>query len=123
VVSGLPSGRGASLKIILVLVNVGIQLCAAITLNAASSAVGIAYAAGIFVVLALNGARFLSWGMLNNRYSLSEVYPLTTLFFPILYAYSVVFKNVPIEPHKIVGICLISFGAACLTKVKGRDAN
>jgi drug/metabolite transporter (DMT)-like permease len=113
---------GNSVKLSLVLLNVGIQLFAAIILKSTSSAVGVAYAIGILFVLSLNGVRFLSWGMLNKYFSLSEVYPLTTLFFPVLYAYSVLFENVPIEIGKIVGICLISGGAVFLTRERGRYA-
>lgn len=63
-----------------------------------------------FVVLGLNVLRFLYWGFLLKKFNLSELYPLTALFFPLIYFYSIFIGESHCSLGKITGVLIIVFG-------------
>lgn len=108
------------MKLFLVLFNILIQLFSAIVLQLTLNLRGVMFYLMIGVVIFLNGMRFLSWGWLNRRFALSEIYPLTALFFPVLYVYSIISKEAILEVGKIIGVVLIFIGAAIINKASER---
>lgn|SRR5690606_15538813 len=100
------------LKIIYVLVFVLIGLGASISLNfAAKNNLDFNYLVFIyFLVLGLNVARFLYWGLLLKKFDLSKLYPLTALFFPLIYLYSIYNGEAILSPNKVIGVSIIILG-------------
>jgi multidrug transporter EmrE-like cation transporter len=64
----------------------------------------------IFLVLLLNLFRLIIWGFINKRYDLSKTYPVTTLFFPIIYVISLWKGETQLLGNKLVGMGLIIIG-------------
>jgi len=66
---------------------------------------------GVFVI---NVLRFVLWGVAHRRYPLSETYPLTSLFFPLMLVISWRYGD-PLGPKQILGTLLITGGVVWLT--------
>lgn len=66
-------------------------------------------ATALIVALGLNGLRFLVWGYANRRFPLSNTYPLTSLFFPVMLAVSYAYKD-PVTAAQWVGTIFITAG-------------
>lgn len=64
----------------------------------------------ILIVFVINLLKFMTWGWLNKRYDLSKTYPLTALFFPLIFIYAVVAGDTLMTTQKILGLCLILVG-------------
>lgn len=102
--------------IALVLVTVMFGVASAVILKEAALRPNLGRLAlsGVFaLVIAVNGARFLVWGYIHNRYPLSLSYPLTSMFFPLVLLLGY-FYGEPITWPKIVGVLLITGGTALL---------
>ena len=68
--------------------------------------------AGVLVcaVIALNIGKFLLWGLLNRKYDLSKTYPLTVIFFPLIYVISHYVDGTPFNTQKTIGVIVIISG-------------
>lgn len=69
---------------------------------------------GLAGVVLINLLRFWLWGMAHGRYPLSETYPLTSLFFPVMLLISWRYGE-PVGARQIFGTCLITLGVVWLT--------
>lgn len=89
-----------------------IGLSASITLNyAAKNEIDFQWVLVVyFVVLGLNVLRFLYWGFLLKKFNLSDLYPLTALFFPLIYFYSIYLGESQWSVGKITGVLIIVCG-------------
>ena len=102
--------------IVLVLITVMFGVASAVILKEAALRPELGWFALAIVfalVVAVNGARFVVWGYIHNRYPLSLSYPLTSMFFPLVLALGY-FYGEPITGPKIIGVMLITGGAAIL---------
>jgi hypothetical protein len=106
------------MKSILVLGFVIIGLAASITLNyAAKNNIEFWFLLIIYLlVLVLNIFRFIYWGFLLKKFDLSGLYPLTSLFFPLIYLYSIFNGEADYQISKIAGVCIIIFGILIFEK-------
>jgi multidrug transporter EmrE-like cation transporter len=68
---------------------------------------------GFSVVFLLNGVRLVIWMLANRKFPLSTIYPLTSLFFPIMLGISYAYGE-PVGPLKIIGTLLIASGVFSL---------
>jgi hypothetical protein len=64
----------------------------------------------LIVVVVLNGTKFVIWGALNKRFKLSDTYPLTALFFPLIFVFAIVSGDAELTLNKVAGLCLIVTG-------------
>jgi len=64
----------------------------------------------IIIVFVINVLKFMTWGWLNNRYDLSKTYPLTALFFPLIFIYAAMAGDTSMTAQKVLGLCLIMSG-------------
>lgn len=64
----------------------------------------------IAIVVFLNVVKFIIWGWLNQRYDLSKTYPLTALFFPLIFIYAILSGNSEVTINKIIGLITILIG-------------
>lgn len=64
----------------------------------------------VCVVIALNVGKFLLWGWLNNKYDLSKTYPLTVIFFPLIYVISHYVDGTPFNSQKTIAVIVIICG-------------
>ncbi len=71
-------------------------------------------AAGMAVVLALNGVRFGVWSLAHARFPIARTVPFGALFFPAMLPVAVAFGD-PVGPAEILGALLIAAGAAALS--------
>jgi drug/metabolite transporter (DMT)-like permease len=101
----------------LMLVAVALQISGAAALkllaDARTRASLVVLASGIAVVLAINAARLVVWGIAHRRFPLSTAFPLSSLFFPALLALAFLFGD-PIRTREIAGAALITAGSAWL---------
>jgi len=65
--------------------------------------------ASIGVVAALNGLRFLVWGVAHRKYPLSLSYPLSSMFFPMMLGVSYLYGD-PVQATQVLGTGLITVG-------------
>ncbi|MEM9003738.1 MAG: hypothetical protein AAGE59_09470 [Cyanobacteria bacterium P01_F01_bin.86] len=72
-----------------------------------SSLIGISI---ILAVFAINLVKFAAWGWLNKHYDLSKTYPLTAMFFPLIFVYAAVNDQSVITLQKLVGLIIILTG-------------
>lgn len=112
----------AMIKVSLVLFTVLITLLTAMLLNYGAKENNIfSINAGliIFLVLSINFLKFKIWGIIYNRYNLSESYPLVSLFFPLIYAVAIYNNEAVFELNKMVGILFIISGVFIMHSKKG----
>lgn len=64
----------------------------------------------IIMVVFLNIVKFFIWGWLNKHYDLSKTYPLTALFFPLIFIYAILNGNSEVTINKIIGLITILIG-------------
>ncbi|NOH04652.1 MAG: hypothetical protein HND47_23125 [Chloroflexi bacterium] len=64
---------------------------------------------GIGLVVFLNGVRMYVWMIANRRFSLSTMYPLTSIFYPLMLSVSCAFGE-QVTILQIFGAFLIAFG-------------
>ena len=65
---------------------------------------------GITFVLGLNVFKFIVWNFLHKRYDLSSTYPMTAIYFPLIYIISVFKAEVTVDILSIIGILFVFFG-------------
>lgn len=100
------------LLVALTLFNVCMQLGSALLLKLApdlDSGKFLWIGALVSVVLALNVARFLAWGVLHRRFPLSVAYPASALFFPGVIGMAWWFGEA-VGPLQIAGASLVMIG-------------
>lgn len=64
----------------------------------------------VIVVLLINIIKFLLWGNIHKKYLLSDSYPITAIFFPLIYIIAIFNGETQMEIKKTFGIVLILFG-------------
>ena len=95
-----------------VVVAVGLNIFNAVTLKLLASQNNpgwIAIVIGIGFVITLNGLRMLAWHFANKRFPLSTIYPLTSIFYPLMLVVSFYFKE-EISFYQIAGTVFITIG-------------
>lgn len=105
-----------------VLGAVGLNLLSAVAMKLLANRGGLGLLfllAGVGVVILLNGLRLLVWMFANKRFPLSTMYPLTSIFYPLMLIVSYYFGD-KISAYQIAGTFLITLGVFWLSwKVKG----
>jgi drug/metabolite transporter (DMT)-like permease len=105
------------LPILLVSTTIVLNLASAVLLKEAASSRDpalVSVAIVLFLVLALNLLRVFVWSAIHRRYPLSNSYPLTSLFFPIIMLISIYYGE-SIGWTEICGAILITLGVATLS--------
>ncbi len=64
----------------------------------------------IGLALLINILKFGLWGWIHRNYDISKSYPLTSIFFPLIFIISYWKGEVDITGFKLVGIALIVLG-------------
>ena len=106
-------------KVFMVLATVLVTLATAMLLNhgAKSAELFSLYGIGtVLVVLFINFIKFKVWGIIYQRYHLSESYPLTALFFPMVYFVAIINNEAVLEWTKVVGVVCIMAGTIIMNK-------
>lgn len=104
------------LALLLVSVAVGLNLVSAVVLKEAADkqcSSLLAIAALILLVASINLLRVALWAAIHKRFRLSDSYPLTSLFFPMILALSALYGE-EIGFTKIFGTALITLGVLLL---------
>lgn len=65
---------------------------------------------GIMLVFGLNVLKVILWGILHKKYDLSSTYPMTAIYFPLIYLVSVYKKEIEIDFFSLFGISLVFIG-------------
>lgn len=97
---------------LVVLTTVALQIGAALVLKALADhphTPMLMLAAGLALVVALNGLRFIAWGAAHKRFPLSLTYPLSAVFFPLMLLVSWQYGE-PVAVRQVVGTVLITTG-------------
>jgi drug/metabolite transporter (DMT)-like permease len=100
------------LLMIFVLGAVGLNISAAILMKLLANQTRIAILLlllGIGLVVLLNGLRLVVWMFANKRFPLSTMYPLTSIFYPLMLIVSYFFGE-KITSYQIFGTFLIALG-------------
>jgi hypothetical protein len=109
--------REAAMALLAVLITVLMTVATALLMGHASNArppMLILLAAVIAPVIVINMAKFWLWGWIHRRYPLSQTYPVSALFFPLIYVITLWTGEARLESAKIVAIILIVGGVALL---------
>lgn len=93
-----------------VFVHALIGVIAALTLNYHSRSGGVSFAVVYGFVIILHGLRFLIWNKLLAKNDLSKLYPLSSIFFPLLFIASILLRLDSLSFQKIIGVLLILIG-------------
>lgn len=104
------------LAILLVSVAVGLNLVSAVVLKEAADmkhASLLAIGTLLFLVIIINLVRVFFWAAIHKRFRLSDSYPLTSLFFPLILALSAIYGE-EIGFAKLIGTVLITLGVLIL---------
>lgn len=104
------------LATLLVSVAVSLSLVSAVLLKEAANmnqASLLVISALIFLVIVINLLRVVFWAAIHKRYRLSDSYPLTSLFFPMILALSALYGE-EIGIPKLIGTALITLGVLIL---------
>lgn len=104
--------------LVVVTATVLLGLLSAILLKEAASLQGLSWLVmGLFfgAVMFVNGLRFVLWGVAHRRHPISLTYPLSSLFFPLIFFVSHFFYGEPVTLNKIIGVVLIVLGVAVIT--------
>ena len=65
---------------------------------------------GLLIVLVLNSFKFIVWNFLHKRYDLSSTYPLTAIYFPLIYIISVLKKEMVVDAFSLIAIAFVFSG-------------
>jgi hypothetical protein len=65
---------------------------------------------GILFVLGLNVFKFIVWNFLHKRYDLSSTYPMTAIYFPLIYIISVIKGEIVVDMFSLIAILSIFLG-------------
>ncbi len=104
------------LPLLLVSIAVALNLLSAIVLKEAADMghPALLVIVGIIMLVALiNLLRVMFWAAIHRRFPLSDSYPLTSIFFPMILAISALYGE-SIGVGKIVGTLFITFGVVVL---------
>ena len=101
----------------LVFISVCINFSASIIMNFAAKhptfSISLIF---IGIALALNLIRFVYWGSIIKKYDLSHAYPITALFFPLIYFYSLYYEKEEFSFIKLLSVGIIILGVILLQK-------
>jgi multidrug transporter EmrE-like cation transporter len=103
----------AVFKYLVTLLTVALTVASSLLLNYAANGHGFARWFAmllVLVVIVINAFKFLAWGYLHKRFDLSKTYPLTAIFFPIIFIISCFHDEANFTPPKLVGVSLILVG-------------
>ncbi|MEZ9601404.1 hypothetical protein AB4232_21685 [Vibrio sp. 10N.286.46.A8] len=101
------------MRVVVVLLTVILTFITSVILSVAASKVElISFYGGLVVaiVVLINVVKFSIWGWLNNRYDLSKTYPLTAMFFPLIFIYAILIGDTDITVNKLFGLFVILLG-------------
>lgn len=111
-------------RYIAVFISVALTIGTALILRAATSfddtqiiIISMLIGAAFFV----NVLKFLLWGWLNKRYDLSKTYPLTVIFFPLIYVVSHYVDDTPFTAQKTLGILIVIVGLIVFERNKAES--
>jgi len=113
------------LVVILVGVAVGLSLLSAIVLKEAADMrhAPVAVIGGLIgLVIIINLMRVGFWSAIHKRFRLSDSYPLTSIFFPMILVLSALYGE-EIGLAKLVGTSLITLGVLILSDTKKLSAS
>ncbi|WP_413285379.1 hypothetical protein [Vibrio sp. MA40-2] len=105
------------MRILGVMFTVFLTLSTSILLDASTKLNSGSVLVVICVVVLINALKFVIWGKLNQYYDLSKTYPLTTLFYPLIFIYAIVFRGVDFELIKLFALIIIMSGIF-MTEIK-----
>ncbi|MBU1417909.1 MAG: hypothetical protein KKI15_05455 [Proteobacteria bacterium] len=108
------------LVILLVSVAVGLNLVSAVVLKEAAdmkNASLLVIVALVFLVVLINLLRLAFWSAIHKRFRLSDSYPLTSMFFPMILLLSALYGE-EIVIAKLIGTALITLGVLILMNGK-----
>ena len=101
------------LQLLLVSIAVALNLLSAIILKEAADlkhSTALIIMSILTLLVVLNLLRVLLWGAIHRRFPLSDSYPLTSIFFPMILVISALRYEEPITWGKIVGTLFIVLG-------------
>lgn len=101
------------MRILSVLFTVFLTFFTSILLSTAASRFELLSLLGglvIAIVVFLNVVKFFIWGWLNQRYDLSKTYPLTAIFFPLIFIYAIFTGSAELTINKVIGLIIILIG-------------
>jgi drug/metabolite transporter (DMT)-like permease len=108
-------------KILLVFSTVLVTLFTAVLLNYGAKQSSLISFIGLVIVsmvIVINVLKFVVWGKINKKYDLSESYPLTSLFFPLIYLVAIYNEEAQFQISKIIGVFFIFIGIWIMNKKK-----
>lgn len=111
------------LALLLVGVAVGLNLVSAVVLKEAADmrqASLLVVGSLILLVVFINVLRVFFWSAIHKRFRLSDSYPLTSLFFPMILALSALYGE-EIGIAKMAGTVLITLGVLVLMEGKNSE--
>ena len=114
-----------SFAILLVSIAVGLNLVSAIVLKEAADMQRsslLVIGTLIFLVILINLLRVVFWAAIHSRFRLSDSYPLTSLFFPMILVLSALYGE-EIGLAKLFGTGLITLGVLVLMVGEKSDAD
>ena len=76
---------------------------------------------GIIFVLGLNVFKFIVWNFLHKRYDLSSTYPMTAIYFPLIYIISVVKGEVVVDIFSLLAISFIFIGVYLIFSTDNKE--
>lgn len=112
------------LAILLVSVAVGLNLVSAVVLKEAADmehASTLMIATILFLVVLINLLRVGFWSAIHKRFRLSDSYPMTSLFFPMILVLSALYGE-ETGLVKLIGTALITLGVLVLMIDKKSEA-
>lgn len=77
--------------------------------------------AGVIFVLGLNVFKFIVWNFLHKRYDLSTTYPMTAIYFPLIYIISVVKGEIIVDIFSLLAISFIFIGVYLILKTEKKE--
>lgn len=107
-------------KILLVFSTVLITVLSSLLLDYGAKKTTAIFVAVFFILLTLfvNFIKFLLWGKIHKKYDLSNSYPLTSMFFPLIYIIAIIKGQNDFELTKTIGIIFIVAGILFLGNIE-----
>ena len=101
------------MKYILVFLTVIVSILSSLILDFASEH----YKTFSFILLvmfgiafALNVLKFVIWGWIHKNFDVTKSYPLTAIFFPIIFIVAVIKREADLSISKTIGVVIILIG-------------
>ena len=76
---------------------------------------------GLFIVFGLNIFKFIIWNFLHKKYDLSSTYPMTAMYFPIIYIIAIYKNEINIDIVSFLAICFIFGGVYLILKDEKKE--